>query len=112
MRFLAALLLIAPLAAEAATATQAVKDANENVRTALDEYGKARGDARKAAREKVRQAVESLIDFPELIKGAAGKHWSKMKPEEQKRFSEALRGVMEANYFGKMKEQGQVDVSK
>ena len=112
MRLFAALLLLAPLAARAAAPTEAVKSANDRVRTALTAYTKAQGDERKAARKQVREAVETLIDFEQLVKAAAGKHWKSMTPEHHRRFTEALRGVMEANYLSKMREQGQVDVSK
>ena len=110
----AALALVARPAAAAPkeSATAAVRAANDRLRAALDEYAKAKGPARHAAREKVRKAVDSLIDFDEIVHAAAGKHWNEMTPEQRKRFSAALRGVMESSYLLKGHEAGSVDVSR
>ena len=109
---LAAAFLLARPAAAKETASAAVKTANEKLRSALDAYVKSKGEDRKAARAGVRHAVDSLLDFKALVKAAAGKHWGDMKPAEQHRFTEALRGVMEANYLVKGRESGEVDVAK
>lgn len=109
---LAAAFLLARPAAAKETASAAVKTANEKLRSALDAYVKSKGEDRKAARAGVRHAVDSLLDFKALVKAAAGKHWGDMKPTEQHRFTEALRGVMEANYLVKGRESGEVDVAK
>jgi len=106
-----ALLCAAP--ARARTATDAVKSANDKLRDALDVFVKAKGDERKTARDQVRAAVDSLLDFDELVEGAAGRHWKEMSPEQRTRFRDALRGVMEANYLVKgQAEAGGVDLSK
>ena len=109
---LAAAFLLARPAAAKETASAAVKTANEKLRSALGAYVKSKGEDRKAARAGVRHAVDSLLDFKALVKAAAGKHWGDMKPTEQHRFTEALRGVMEANYLVKGRESGEVDVGK
>src|SRR5207244_1234337 len=64
-----------PASAKEGSATAAVRAANEKLRTALDGYVKAKGDERKAAREQVRAAVDSLLDFNEIVRAATGKHW-------------------------------------
>jgi phospholipid transport system substrate-binding protein len=99
-------------AAPKESATAAVKSANDRLRVALDEYANAKGAARRAAREKVRKAVDSLLDFDEIVRAAAGKHWNEMTPEQRKRFGDALRGVMEASYLLKGRDANSVDVSK
>jgi ABC-type transporter MlaC component len=109
---LAASLFASRTARAAEGATDAVKAANERVRTALDAYSKAQGAERKAAREKVRAAVETLLDFEALVKAAAGRHWEGMSAPQRHRFTEALRGVMQASYLSKMSEQGTLDVNK
>ncbi len=40
-----------------------------------------------------------------------GKHWPQLTAEQRVRYTNALRGAMEANYLSKM-QQGQVDMSK
>ncbi len=40
-----------------------------------------------------------------------GKHWAELKADQRVRYTNALRGAMEANYLTKM-QQGQVDMSK
>ncbi len=107
-----AALLALPARAAEGPATAAVKAANDRVQQGLADYSKAAGEERKAAREKVRQAVESLLDFESLVKEAAGKHWAGMSAAHRKRFTDALRGVMQASYLSKMREQASVDVSK
>ena len=101
-----------PSLAATDSAQHAVKTANDKLKTALDAYAKSKGDDRKAARAHVRSAVDSLLDFHALVKAAAGKHWADMDAAQQKRFTEALRGVMEANYLVKGQDAGEVDVGK
>jgi phospholipid transport system substrate-binding protein len=110
---LAVLLLAAAaaLGATQATATAAVQASNDRVRAALDRYFKAEGAAKDKARNEARAAVGALLDFDALAKATMGKHWSDLTPQQRKRYTDALRGAMEANYLSKM-EQGQVDVSK
>jgi ABC-type transporter MlaC component len=105
-------LLGRPAAARAEGATAAVKAANDRLRSAVDDFVKAKGD-RTAAKDKVRAAVDSLLDFSALAQAAAGDHWAEMKPEQQKRFSEALRGVIEAKYMSSSKgSEGESDLAK
>jgi len=97
---------------KAGTASAAVKAANGRVRAALDRYFKAPlGPAKEKARAEAREAVGALLDFQALAQATMGKHWAELKADQRVRYTNALRGAMEANYLSKM-QQGQVDMSK
>ena len=114
MRLLAALLLLATpaLAAPAGSASAAVQQSNDHVRAALNAYFKAPdGPAKQKARAEARNAVGALLDFQAIAQATLGKHWNELKPEQRARYTDSLRGAMEANYLSKM-QKGEVDVSK
>jgi phospholipid transport system substrate-binding protein len=114
VRKLLALLLTlssTPAALAATSPVNAVQASNDRVRAALGRYFKAEGAAKNKAREDARIAVGSLLDFDALAQATMGKHWSGIKGQQRTRYTEALRGAMEANYLSKM-ERGQVDMSK
>src|SRR5207244_3121826 len=95
-----AMILALVLALGAAGA--AVQKTSDQVRVAMDRYLKAQGPTKAKAREEARAAVGQLIDFDALAKSTLGKKWGELKPAEQKRYVDALRGAMEANYLVKM----------
>ncbi|HEX9485681.1 MAG TPA: ABC transporter substrate-binding protein [Myxococcales bacterium] len=115
MRLLALLLslsLPAVAAPAPGSASAAVQAANDRVRAALDRYFKAPpGPAKEKARAGARQAVGALLDFQAIAQATMGKHWAQLTAEQRVRYTNALRGAMEANYLSKM-QQGQVDMSK
>ncbi len=98
-------------AAAAGPASLAVEQSNAHVRTALDHYFKAKGPARDKARTEARLAVSRLIDFEALAKSTLGSHWDGFKPAQRTRYTEALKGAMEASYLSRMKPGEGVDVS-
>ena len=99
-------------AVQAGSAASAVQTAQERVRKGLNSWFKAEGPARAKAREQARAAVGELIDFDALAKATLGKEWDKLKPADRKRFTEALRGAMEANYLAKMRQGNTSEVDK
>jgi phospholipid transport system substrate-binding protein len=99
------------LGAPSGGATAAVQASNDRVRAALQRYFDANGAAKEKARTDARTAVGALLDFDALAKATMGKHWSELTAQQRKRYTDALRGAMEANYLSKM-EQGDVDLSK
>jgi len=113
VRLLALLLsLLVPAAAPApGSASAAVQAANDRVRAALDRYSKATGPAKEKARAEAREAVGALLDFQAIAQATMGKHWPQLTAEQRVRYTNALRGAMEANYLSKM-QQGEVDISK
>jgi phospholipid transport system substrate-binding protein len=108
---LIAAVALAPAAFAASAPVAAVQASNDRVRNALDRYFKAEGAARAKARNDARAAVGSLLDFEALAQATMGKRWSELTKQQRARYTEALRGAMEANYLSKM-ERGQVDMSK
>jgi phospholipid transport system substrate-binding protein len=108
---LIAALALAPAAFAASPPVAAVQASNDRVRAALDRYFKAEGPAKAKARNEARAAVGSLLDFEALAQATMGKRWSELTPQQRARYTQALRGAMEANYLSKM-ERGQVDMSK
>ena len=115
MRLLALLLSLSlpALAAPApGSASAAVQAANDRVRAALERYFKApAGPAKQKSRAEAREAVGALLDFQAIAQATMGKHWAQLTAEQRVRYTNALRGAMEANYLSKM-QQGEVDISK
>ena len=115
MRVLSLLLVLslpAVAAPPAGSPSAAVQAANDRVRAALDRFFKAPpGPAKEKARAQARDAVGALLDFQALAQATMGKHWPQLTAEQRVRYTNALRGAMEANYLSKM-QQGQVDMSK
>jgi phospholipid transport system substrate-binding protein len=99
------------LAAAPGSATAAVQVSNDRVRAALDRYFKATGPAKQKARAEARDAVGALLDFQAIAQATMGRHWPELKAEQRVKYTNALRGAMEANYLSKM-QQGNVDISK
>ena len=97
---------------QAATAAAAVKTAQEHVRKDLNVWFKAEGPAREKAREQARAAVGQLIDFDALAKSTLGKRWGELSAKDRSRYTEALRGAMEANYLAKMRQGKKEDLDK
>jgi phospholipid transport system substrate-binding protein len=104
-------LSLAPVALAATPPVAAVQASNDRVRSALDRYFKAEGPSKAKARNEARSAVGTLLDFDALAQATMGKRWSDLTPQQRTRYTEALRGAMEANYLSKM-EHGQVDMAK
>jgi ABC-type transporter MlaC component len=103
-------LLLAAL--QAGSAAQAVRAANDRVRTALKKYLEAEGPARNKARTQARHAVGELIDFDALARATLGDKWNSLSPKDRARYIEALRGAMEANYLYRMRQGKNTDVDK
>jgi phospholipid transport system substrate-binding protein len=92
------------------SASAAVHAVNNRVHAALERYSKASGPAKQKARNEAREGVASLLDFQALAQATMGRHWPELKAEQRVKYTNALRGAMEANYLSKM-QQGKVDIS-
>lgn len=99
-------------ALQAGSATAAVQTAQERVRKDLNAWFKAEGPAREKAKERARAAVGELIDFDTLAKSTLGNKWASLSSKDRARYTEALRGAMEANYLSKMRQGKTSDVDK
>jgi ABC-type transporter MlaC component len=103
-------LIIAAVAPGSASA--AVHNTQEKVRTALNTWFKAQGAARTRAREQARKAVGELIDFDALAKSTLANRWSQFSAAERAKYTAALKGAMEANYLAKMRQGKTGDVNR
>jgi phospholipid transport system substrate-binding protein len=104
-----AILLAALQAGSASAAVQTVQD---RVRKDLNAWFKAEGPARTKAKAQARSAVGELIDFDALARATLGKKWDGLSPKDRARYTDALRGAMEANYLSKMRQGKSSDVDK
>ncbi len=53
-----------------------------------------------------------LIDFDALARATLGKKWDVLSSKDRARYTDALRGAMEANYLSKMRQGKSSDVDK
>ena len=110
MTSIAVALLVA--VAQPGSAAAAVQKTQDGVRKSLNAWFKSAGPARAKARAQARNAVADLIDFDELSKSTLGKEWDKLKPADRRRYTDALKGAMEANYLAKMRQGNSSEVDK
>ena len=110
MTSIAVALIVA--AVQPGSASAAVQNTQEKVRTSLNTWFKAKGAARTKAREQARKAVAELIDFDALAKATLGKRWEEFKPAERARYTASLKAAMEANYLAKMRQGKSSDVDR
>ena len=110
MTSIAVALIVA--AVQPGSASAAVQNTQEKVRTSLNTWFKAKGAARTKAREQARKAVAELIDFDALAKATLGKRWDEFKPAERARYTASLKAAMEANYLSKMRQGKSSDVDR
>lgn len=109
-----AALLVGPARAKAAPAqgaSAAVESSNRKLRQSLRAFYGSTGTRREQARREARAAVGSLLDFDAFARATLGRHWDGLKPGERARYTEAMKGAMEANYLAKM-QSGNVDVEQ
>ena len=99
-------------AAPPGSASAAVQNTQEKVRSALNTWFKSEGQARTRAREQARKAVSELIDFDALAKATLGKKWDEVKAADRSRYTASLKGAMEANYLAKMRQGKSTEVDK
>jgi ABC-type transporter MlaC component len=100
----ASFLLLVPSRASAAPgkASAAVEASNRRLRESLRKFYRSTGKHREQARRQAREAVSALLDFDAFAKETLGKHWASLTPAERARYTEAMKGAMEANYLAKM----------
>lgn len=99
-------------ALQAGSAGAAVQNVQERVRKELNVWFKAEGQAKAKAKEQARSAVAELIDFEALSKATLGKKWDELSAKDRTRYTDSLRGAMEANYLSKMRQGKSSDVDK
>ena len=110
MTSIAVALIVA--AVQPGSASAAVQQTQEKVRSSLNAWFKSQGPARARAREQARKAVGELVDFDALARSTLGKKWEEIKPADRSRYTAALKGAMEANYLAKMRQGKGTDVER
>ncbi|HZW87693.1 MAG TPA: ABC transporter substrate-binding protein [Myxococcaceae bacterium] len=88
MRALVLSLLLAA-AAQAETATEALKARDAEIRAALPPQGT---EPSPATRKQLENIVTKAVDLDGMAKSALGKTWSETPPAKQKKFLEAFKG--------------------
>jgi len=99
-------------AVQPGSASAAVQQTQEKVRSSLNAWFKSQGPARARAREQARKAVGELVDFDALARSTLGKKWEEIKPADRSRYTAALKGAMEANYLAKMRQGKGTDLER
>jgi len=99
-------------AVQPGSASAAVQNTQEKVRTSLNAWFDAKGAAKVRAREQAKKQVGELIDFDALAQATLGNRWEQFKPAERAKYTASLRGAMEANYLSKMRQGKSSDVSR
>ncbi|TMB25507.1 MAG: ABC transporter substrate-binding protein [Deltaproteobacteria bacterium] len=110
MTTIAVALIVA--AVQPGSASAAVQQTQEKVRSSLNAWFKSQGPARARAREQARKAVGELVDFDALARSTLGKKWEEIKPADRSRYTAALKGAMEANYLAKMRQGKGTDLER
>ena len=110
MTSIAVALIVA--AVQPGSASAAVQQTQEKVRSSLNAWFKSQGPARARAREQARKAVGELVDFDALARSTLGKKWEEIKPADRSRYTAALKGAMEANYLAKMRQGKGTDLER
>lgn len=77
--------------AQSASPVEVVRARNAAVKKILDAAGDSVDDA---TRERLKEVINSLMDFQELSRLALGRHWRDRTPEEQKDFVNVFRELV------------------
>ena len=96
------LLLIAPLAAIAATPGEQVRQTTDKLLNILKDP-QLKGESKKnERRRKLREVVYQSFDFTEMAKRSLGSEWRRLSPEEQKEFVKLFTHLLEEAYLDKI----------
>ncbi|MBF0625085.1 MAG: ABC transporter substrate-binding protein [Magnetococcales bacterium] len=91
-----------PAQAEEGAATREVHTAIDQSLEILLDPALAAPEQRDARRERLKQALYPKIAFPLLARGAVGNKWNKFTPEQQARFIEQFKRLLEDAYLSKI----------
>ncbi len=94
-------LLMTPLAAEAATPKETVENGvNKVIATLSDPAFRAKSKNDQIA--EIGKEIDTIFDFTELSKRTLGRNWRKMKPEQQKEFIQLFRELLQGVYADRL----------
>ena len=96
-----AMVLMIPLHGFAATPMESVKTGVDKVLATLtDPAFKAKSKDQQLVQ--LTEAINTIFDFEELSKRTLGREWKKMKPEQQKEFTELFRELLQGVYADRL----------
>ena len=99
--FIVALFIVMPFQAYAASAKETVETSvNKVTKTLSDPVFKAKSKDAKIT--EIGNIVGEVFDFTELSKRTLGREWKKMKPEQQKEFTELFRQLLQGVYADRL----------
>ena len=96
-----ALFIVMPFQLYAASAKETVEtNVNKVTKTLSDPVFKAKSKDAKIT--EIGNIVGEVFDFTELSKRTLGREWKKMKPEQQKEFTELFRQLLQGVYADRL----------
>ena len=101
MILMVAVLMMIPLQAYAASAKETVETSvNKVIKTLGDPAFKAKPKDVKI--KEIGNIIGEVFDFTELSKRTLGREWKKMKPEQQKEFTELFKELLQGVYADRL----------
>ena len=101
MILMVAVLIVMPFQAYAASAKETVETSvNKVAKTLSDPTFKAK--PKEAKITEIGNIIGEVFDFTELSKRTLGRDWIKMKPEQQKEFTELFRELLQGVYADRL----------
>ena len=101
MILMVALLMVMPFQAYAASAQETVETSvNKVTKTLNDPTFKAKPKDAKIT--EIGNIIGEVFDFTELSKRTLGREWKKMKPEQQKEFTELFKELLQGVYADRL----------
>ena len=86
----------------AASPTEKVRKATEEITTILDEYVKNPQGKREETLNKIMVIADQDFDWGEMAKRSLGRFWKQRTPDEQNKFISLFRDLLKNAYIGKI----------
>jgi phospholipid transport system substrate-binding protein len=99
---LIAVLMHAPVSADAGVPLDTVKGHVDKVLDVLRDSSLKGGSKEKIKKDKIRTISEKMFDFNELSRRTLGLNWNKFKTEQQQEFIELYKSILEGAYIDKI----------
>lgn len=96
------LLAAAVSPASAASPTEVVQAAVEQVIRVVHDADLAGPAARERRHQELQRIVDNLLDFPEMTRRSLGQHWNDRTPQEREEFVGLFKAFLEHSYVGKL----------
>jgi phospholipid transport system substrate-binding protein len=107
---LSSLALATPAFAEDGPGTAAVRRANQNVTTLLQQKPEPGSPAEKKLAAEISTQLKSFLDVEKLGQRALGEHYKSLTPAQKKEYLSLLRELVEGNYIKAMRSNSSYEV--